>query len=102
MDPDREERLRRIMVLWGGGASEATVIRAVTREFSVTPSQVTKDLGDLREYLRTRMDDEGVIDAVMYTSAARANSMSLPAAIEDNASHSTHGSARNPASRPAT
>lgn len=75
MDPDREERLRRIMVLWGGGASEATVIRAVTREFSVTPSQVTKDLGDLREYLRTRMDDEGVIDAVMYTSAARANSM---------------------------
>lgn len=75
VDMDREDRLRRIMVLWGGGASESTVIRVVTREFSVTPGQVTKDLADLRDYLRTRMDDEGVIDAVMYTSAARANSM---------------------------
>lgn len=75
MDLEREERLRRIMVLWGGGASESTVIRAVTREFSVTPAQVSKDLADLREHLRQRMDDEGVIDAVMFTSAARANSI---------------------------
>lgn len=74
-DTEREDRLRRIMVLWGGGASEGIVTRVIVTEFSVTPSQVAKDLADLREYLRTRMDDEGVIDAVMYTSAARANSM---------------------------
>jgi hypothetical protein len=75
MDVERDERLRRIMVLWGGGASESTVIRVMTREFSVTPAQVSKDLADLREHLRQRMDDEGVIDAVMFTSAARANSI---------------------------
>lgn len=74
-DAERDERLRRILVLWGGGASESTVIRAISREYRVTPSQVSKDLADLREYLRNRMDDEGVIDAVMYTSAARANSL---------------------------
>lgn len=75
VDVDREERLRRIMVLWGGGAAEAAVVRVIGREFSVTPTQVKKDLADLRDYLRERMDDEGVIDAVMYTSAARANSV---------------------------
>ncbi len=75
VDPERDERLRRILVLWGGGASESTVIRVIAREFSVAPSQVSKDLGDVREYLRGRMDDEGVIDAVMYTAAARANSI---------------------------
>lgn len=75
MDVDREERLRRILVLWGGGSSESAVMRVISREYSVTPAQIRKDLEDLREYLRDRLDDEGVIDAVMYTSAARANSV---------------------------
>ena len=75
VDEERDARLRRVLVLWGGGASEASVMRAVCREFSVTPGQVKKDLADLRDYLRERMDDEGVIDAVMYTAAARSNSI---------------------------
>ena len=75
VDSSRDERLRRILVLWGGGASETTVIRVITKEFVVTPGQVSKDLADVREYLRDRLDDEGVIDAVMFTAAARANSL---------------------------
>ena len=74
-DVGRDERLRRILVLWGGGASETTVVRVIGKEFHVTPSQVSKDLADVREYLRDRLDDEGVIDAVMFTAAARANSI---------------------------
>ena len=75
VDSSRDERLRRILVLWGGGASETTVIRVITKEFHVTPGQVSKDLADVREYLRDRLDDEGVIDAVMFMAAARANSL---------------------------
>ena len=75
MDVEREDRLRRILVLWGGGAAENSIIRVVSKEYGVTPAQIKNDLGDLREYLRQRMDDEGVIDAVMFTAAARANSV---------------------------
>jgi hypothetical protein len=72
-DVERDERLRRILVLWGSGATEAQVRKSVIREFAVTPEQVSRDLGDLRDELRSRLDDEGAIDLVMYGAAARAN-----------------------------
>jgi hypothetical protein len=72
-DVDRDERLRRILVLWGSGATESQVRKSVIREFAVTPEQVSRDLGDLRDELRSRLDDEGAIDLVMYGAAARAN-----------------------------
>jgi hypothetical protein len=35
-DEEREERLRRMLVLWGSGATEAKVRRVILREFAVT------------------------------------------------------------------
>lgn len=72
-DFDRDERLRRILVLWGAGSSETHLRKTIMREFAVTPEQVSRDLGDLRDELRKNLDDEGSIDVVMYTAAARAN-----------------------------
>lgn len=74
-DFDRDERMRRILVLWGAGTSETQLRKVIMREFAVTPEQVSRDLGDLRDELRARMDDEGSIDMVMFTAAARANEM---------------------------
>jgi len=72
-DFDRDERLRRILVLWGAGSSETQLRKTIMREFAVTPEQVNRDLGDLRDELRAKLDDEGSIDVVMFTAAARAN-----------------------------
>jgi hypothetical protein len=74
-DVDRDDRMRRILVLWGSGANEAQIRKILIREFAVSPDQIGRDLGDLRDDMRRRLDDEGAIDLVMFSAAARANDM---------------------------
>jgi hypothetical protein len=72
VDHTRDERLERILKLWSGGANEVQVIRAVCREFPVTPDQVRLDFGDVRDALRRELDDESNTDMLMVTAAGKA------------------------------
>jgi hypothetical protein len=72
IDHTRDERLERILKLWSGGANEVQVIRAVCREFPVTPDQVRLDFGDVRDALRRELDDESNTDMLMVTAAGKA------------------------------
>jgi nucleotide-binding universal stress UspA family protein len=75
VDHTRDERLERILRLWSGGANEVQVVRAVCREFPVTPDQVRLDFGDVREALRRELDDESNVDMLMVTAAGHAREM---------------------------
>ncbi len=75
VDHTRDERLERILRLWSGGANEVQVIRAICREFPVTPDQVRLDFGDVRDALRRELDDESNVDMLMVTAAGHAREM---------------------------
>lgn len=72
VDTTRDERLKRILVLWSGGANEVQIVRAIVREFPVTPDQVRLDFGDVRDELRRQLDDESNVDMLMVTAAGKA------------------------------
>lgn len=72
VDHTRDERLLRILKLWSGGANEVQIVRAVVKEFPVTPDQVRLDFGDVRDELRRQLDDESNVDMVMVTAAGKA------------------------------
>jgi hypothetical protein len=72
IDHTRDERLKRILVLWSGGANEVQIVRTIAREFPVTPDQVRLDFGDVRDELRRQLDDESNVDMLMVTAAGKA------------------------------
>ena len=75
VDATRDARMQRLAELWGSGAPESAVIRTVVKEFGVTPAQVKNDLGDVRDHLRTMLDNEYETDRLMVWAAARAREM---------------------------
>jgi hypothetical protein len=86
IDHTRDERLERILKLWSGGANEVQVIRAICKEFPVTPDQVRQDFGDVRDELRRQLDDESNVDMAMVTAAGKAREMQegmVELALED-------------------
>lgn len=72
VDHTRDERLKRILTLWSGGANEVQIVRTIVREFPVTPDQVRLDFGDVRDELRRQLDDESNVDMLMVTAAGKA------------------------------
>lgn len=75
IDYTRDERMKRILTLWSGGANEVQVLRTICKEFPVTPDQVRMDFGDVRDALRRELDDESNVDMLMVTAAGKAREM---------------------------
>ena len=70
-DPEKDLRLRRIAELLAQGQPEATIWRAIQREFAVPRVQAQADYSDVRDHLRRHLDDEGAIDGVIMGAMAR-------------------------------
>lgn len=70
-DPERDDRLRRVLELLACGTPDTSIWRSLQREYAVTLPQAKADYADVRDRVRQHLDSDGAVDGVMLGAMAR-------------------------------
>lgn len=75
VDTEKDTRVRRVLDMLACGTPEATIFRAITREFAVPLEVARADYADVRDAMREHLDSESSIDGQILGAMARLQSL---------------------------